>query len=230
MCNHSAVTVGVRARCFRPIRLRALRSDAHRLEVSLGSPLRHLRREWVHTSHICTRTGLTPATTAPQLGSPQSHRHQRLAHPCHNSRRTGLTLATSAPGLGSPPPHLHRDWSRPCQLCPGTSCRRSSSVACAIAKFCGPTCSSSATIRTFVPRPRLRLPRSPIRASRAGQHGPGPFSNQLVPPPVTDRSAASCSGLCGVRPAAPAKIKWTGPDVHSWEWGHLPVGRTPAPC
>ncbi len=42
--------------------------------------------------HICTGTGLAPATSAPGLDSPP---------------------ATSAPGLGSPLPYLHRDWAHP---------------------------------------------------------------------------------------------------------------------
>ena len=34
----------------------------------LGSPRPHLRRDWAHPCHICTGTGLTPATSAPGLG------------------------------------------------------------------------------------------------------------------------------------------------------------------
>ena len=44
----------------------------------LASLLRHLRREWAHAGHICTGTGPTRATSAPEL-------------------------ITSAPGLGWPP-------------------------------------------------------------------------------------------------------------------------------
>ena len=33
----------------------------------------HLHRDWAHTSHICTGTGLTPPTSAPGLGPPPSH-------------------------------------------------------------------------------------------------------------------------------------------------------------
>jgi hypothetical protein len=33
-----------------------------------GSPLPHLHRDWAHPCHICTGTGLTPATSAPGLG------------------------------------------------------------------------------------------------------------------------------------------------------------------
>ena len=56
----------------------------------LGSSLPHLHRDWARPSHICTRTGLTPAT-----------------YICTGTR---LTPATSAPGLGSPLPHPPRDW------------------------------------------------------------------------------------------------------------------------
>ena len=51
------------------------------------------------TCHICTGTGLAPATSVPGLGSP---------------------LPTSASGLGSPLPHLHRDWAHPCHVRTGT--------------------------------------------------------------------------------------------------------------
>jgi hypothetical protein len=50
------------------------------------------------TRHICTGTGLTPATSAPGLGSPLPHLHRDWARPCHICTRTGLTPATSAPG------------------------------------------------------------------------------------------------------------------------------------
>jgi hypothetical protein len=59
----------------------------------------HERRGGLARCHICTGTGLTPATSAPGLGSP---------------------VATFAPGLGSPLPHLHRDWAHPCHICTGT--------------------------------------------------------------------------------------------------------------
>jgi hypothetical protein len=35
----------------------------------LGPPLPHLRRDWARSCHICTGTGLGPATSAPGLGS-----------------------------------------------------------------------------------------------------------------------------------------------------------------
>ncbi len=58
---------------------------AHR--ACYGYLLPHLHRDWSHPCHICTGTGLTPATSALGLG---------------------LTAATSAPRPGSPLPHLHR--------------------------------------------------------------------------------------------------------------------------
>jgi hypothetical protein len=72
----------------------------------LGSP----------TAHICTGTGLSPATSAPEPGSPPAtvaHLHRDGAHTCHICTETALTPATSAPGLGSPLPHLHRDLASP---------------------------------------------------------------------------------------------------------------------
>ena len=70
--------------------------------------------------HICTGTGLTPATSAPGLGSPPPHLHRDWANPCHICAGNGLTPATSAPGLGEPLPHLRRDWAHPCHICTGT--------------------------------------------------------------------------------------------------------------
>jgi hypothetical protein len=52
-------------------------------------------------SHICSGTGLTPATSAPGLGSPRPHLRRDWAHPSHICAGTGLTPATSAPGPGS---------------------------------------------------------------------------------------------------------------------------------
>jgi hypothetical protein len=52
-----------------------------------GSPLPHLHRDWAHPCHICTGTGLTPATSAPGLGALQAKlqqteadRSDRLSH------------------------------------------------------------------------------------------------------------------------------------------------------
>jgi hypothetical protein len=67
---------------------------------------------WAQPSHICTGTGLTPATSAPGLGSALPHLRRDWAHPAtsapglgspnHICTGTGLTPATSASGLGSP--------------------------------------------------------------------------------------------------------------------------------
>jgi hypothetical protein len=51
----------------------------------------HLHRDWAHAYHICTGTGLTPATSAPGLGSRLPHLHRDWAHPCHIFIGTGLT-------------------------------------------------------------------------------------------------------------------------------------------
>jgi hypothetical protein len=71
--------------------------DPQSASVPTRSPL---RRDSAHPSNICTRTGLTPATSAPRLGS----------HPC---AETGLTPPTSAPGLRSALSHLNRDSAHP---------------------------------------------------------------------------------------------------------------------
>jgi hypothetical protein len=46
-----------------------------------GSPLPHLHRDRTHPCHICTGTGLTPATSAPGSGSPLPHLHRDRAQP-----------------------------------------------------------------------------------------------------------------------------------------------------
>ena len=69
---------------------------------AVRSALPHLHRDWARPCHICTGTGLAPATSAPGLGSPLPHLHRDWAHRCHICTRTGLAPATSAPGLGRP--------------------------------------------------------------------------------------------------------------------------------
>ena len=49
--------------------------------------LPHLHQDWAHACHICTRTGLTPATSAPGLGSPLPHLH----------RDRGLSMSRASP-------------------------------------------------------------------------------------------------------------------------------------
>ena len=78
----------------------ALRSDAAR---ATRSPC-----------HICTRTGLTAATSAPGLGSPLPHLHRDRGSPLpHLHGDRPHRSATSAPGPASPLPYLHRDWGSP---------------------------------------------------------------------------------------------------------------------
>ena len=61
----------------------------------LGSTQPHLRRDWARPCHICTGTGLTPATSAPGLGT---------------------CPPTSAPELGTPRPHLRWDSAKSATL------------------------------------------------------------------------------------------------------------------
>jgi hypothetical protein len=81
---------------------------------------------WVRR-HICTGTGLTPATSAPGLGSPLPHLHRDWARRCHICTETGLAAAAFAPGLGPRVPHLdttlpplHQDWAHARHICAGT--------------------------------------------------------------------------------------------------------------
>jgi len=84
------------------------------LHRGLGSPLPHLHRDWAHPlphvhrdrarpCHICTGTGLAPATSAPGLGSPLPHLRRDWARPCHICTGTGLL------------PRLHQDWAHSLQ-------------------------------------------------------------------------------------------------------------------
>ena len=66
--------------------------------LSSSRPNLHSSAYACQPCHICTGTGLTPATSAPGLGSPLPHLHWDWAHPCHICTWTGLTPATSAPG------------------------------------------------------------------------------------------------------------------------------------
>ena len=59
--------------------------DSHRV---MGSPLPHLHRDWARPCHICTGTGLAPATSAPEPGSPLQHLHRDGAH-AHAERAGG---------------------------------------------------------------------------------------------------------------------------------------------
>jgi hypothetical protein len=64
-----------------------------------GEPPLYTHRDWAHPpAHICTGTGLTPATSAPGLGSP-----------CHICAETGLTPLHLHRDSGKPPLYIHRD-------------------------------------------------------------------------------------------------------------------------
>jgi hypothetical protein len=52
---------------------------------------------WARPCHICTGTGLAPATSAPGLGSPLPHLHRNRARPCNICTGTGLTRMPNAP-------------------------------------------------------------------------------------------------------------------------------------
>jgi hypothetical protein len=74
----------------------------------MNSPLPHLHRDWAHPCHICTRTGLTPATFALGLNSPLPHLRRDWAHPCHICTGTGLTPTGRTAHCGA---HGLRLWS-----------------------------------------------------------------------------------------------------------------------
>jgi hypothetical protein len=71
--------------------------------ICTGNALAH------KSCHICTRTELTPATSAPGLGTPEAYLHRDWPTSAAYALGTWLARATSAPGLGSPLPHLHRN-------------------------------------------------------------------------------------------------------------------------
>ncbi len=84
--------------------------DSYTLRGQVGSP----------TAHICTATGLAPATSAPRVGSPLPHLHRDWGRPSHICTGTGVAPPTSAPGPGLPLPHLHQEWAHPFHICTGT--------------------------------------------------------------------------------------------------------------
>ena len=76
---------------------------AHACCASLSKPTRPFRLHALACftceaapCHICTGTGLSPATSAPGLGSPPPHLHQDWARPCHLCTRTGRPRKRSA--------------------------------------------------------------------------------------------------------------------------------------
>ncbi len=96
----------VPCRDFAAERKRFPMHDALCMPSPLGSPLPHLCRDWAHPCHICTGSGLDPATSASGLGS-----------------QSGLRLGPPLPHLHrnwARPPDLYRDWAHPCHVCTGT--------------------------------------------------------------------------------------------------------------
>ena len=77
-------------------------------DQEVGSPLPHLHRVRARSRHICTGTGITPATSAPGLGSPLPHLHRDWEHSCR--------ICTRALGLAALPagdrPAARRDGAR----------------------------------------------------------------------------------------------------------------------
>ena len=72
--------------------------------LASGGPLPHLLQDWARPCHICSKTGLALATSAPGLSSPLPHLCRDWARPCHICSETELTPATSAPpGTGLAP-------------------------------------------------------------------------------------------------------------------------------
>ena len=90
----------------------------------------HLHRDWAHPRHICTGTGLAPATAAPGLGSP----------PATSARGLRSLHATSASGTGL----------APCHICTGTA--EDSEQPMASVPDPPPSCASVGLIEVDVPR------------------------------------------------------------------------------
>ncbi len=79
----------------------------------MGSPLRHLRGDWAHPSHISIGTGLTPTHVC--TGTGLAPLRARLPHLHHDwARPSPGTPATPALGLGSPLS------GHACHICTGT--------------------------------------------------------------------------------------------------------------
>jgi hypothetical protein len=110
------------------------RGDDHTDGQCRGGVCKARDERGAHSCHICTRAGLTFATSAPRLGSPMSHLHRDWAHPCH--------IWAGAPRL----PHLHPNATRP-----SLPLRWVGACPC---QFCGPQgaagCQWSISPRRFV--------------------------------------------------------------------------------
>ena len=70
-------------------------SNSVRHLAAVGSPCHISTGDWAHPCHVCTETGLTPATAALGLGSPLPQLHRDWAHPRHICTGTGLGAALS---------------------------------------------------------------------------------------------------------------------------------------
>jgi hypothetical protein len=67
-----------------------------------GSPLPHLHQDWAQPCHICTRTGLSPATSAPGpyhicTGTGRAIRHSSHGGLCTRRRRSARSSARARP-------------------------------------------------------------------------------------------------------------------------------------
>jgi hypothetical protein len=123
-----------------------------RVRAKLGSP---------HPGHICTGTGLIPATSAPGLGSPLPHLRRDWAHPlphlctgtgltpAHLCRDWGLTLPTSTAGTVhcTRLPHLHRRLDEPADGVGRTAMPQQCATRAHLRKTGAPTPSSCGTAR-----------------------------------------------------------------------------------
>jgi hypothetical protein len=71
-----------------------------------GTGRSHLHRDSAHHTHICTGTGLAPATSAPGLCSPPATSAPGLGSPLQNLRQSGLTPVHVCTGTGLTPVHI----------------------------------------------------------------------------------------------------------------------------
>ena len=120
--------------------------DSRARDDRLGRPA----RACTHPCHICTGTGLTPATSAPGLGSPMPRLHRDWAQRCHICTGTGPHLPRL---LGSPLPRLHRDWPTAATSAPGLGLRAARSApASPTRRIWSGLCDASSTPRVQVHR------------------------------------------------------------------------------
>jgi hypothetical protein len=100
-CMHSCTLQGVRALHGARCRCHSAAYSARR-SITAAS-LRHIpqsaKGKRAHPSHICTRTGLIPATPARRPGSPLPHLRRDWAHPAHICAGTGRDTYMSPPSV-----------------------------------------------------------------------------------------------------------------------------------